>query len=352
MGKKKKRTVSFGKRLFPKATLEDAVRIVLAIKEKNGGNSWSPEAIASAMGMSHKTNTFYYISAAAKDFGLTDSTREATTISLTDFGRQLAYPDNSTEELQYKRDAFFNVELFKKVYEYYKGSNLPEMKYLSNTLKTTFGLPENSHKEFSNLFRKNCAYVELDKLSRGVEGDKQVSSGSSKNTILMAEAQNSDLTCFVIMPFKEREPGRSKGFFDEVLRSLITPAGREAGFNVRTANRKGSDVIQSTIINDLLNADLVLADLTEHNPNVLFELGMRMAEDKPIVLIRSEGTGAIFDVDNMLRVYDYNPNLWPTTIDIDVPKLTEFIKASWDHRKSGPTYLQILKTKIPQAVGG
>jgi hypothetical protein len=27
-----------------------------------------------------------------------------------------------------------------------------------------------------------------------------------------------------------------------------------------------------------MEADLVIADMTEHNPNVMFELGMRMAE--------------------------------------------------------------------------
>jgi hypothetical protein len=33
----------------------------------------------------------------------------------------------------------------------------------------------------------------------------------------------------------------------------------------------------------------VLADLTEHNPNVLFELGLRMAVNKPIALVKAKG---------------------------------------------------------------
>jgi hypothetical protein len=33
-------------------------------------------------------------------------------------------------------------------------------------------------------------------------------------------------------------------------------AGRDAGFEVLTANREGSDVIQATIVNQLLDADL------------------------------------------------------------------------------------------------
>ncbi|HXS58935.1 MAG TPA: hypothetical protein VN726_22580, partial [Hanamia sp.] len=77
------------------------------------------------------------------------------------------------------------------------------------------------------------------------------------------------MKAFVIMPFVERNDKRPHGFFKEVLDNLLIPAGIEDGFNVETANKQGSDVIQSTIINDLLEADLVIADLTDHNPNVL-----------------------------------------------------------------------------------
>ena len=145
------------------------------------------------------------------------------------------------------------------------------------------------------------------------------------------------------MPFSEKNPARPKGFFEEVLRSLLTPAGLDAGFRVETANRQGSDVIQSTIINELLDADLVIADLTDHNPNVLFELGLRMAEDKPVLLVKAEGTGRVFDVDNMLRVFEYRPQLWRSTIEVDLPELTKHIKAAWDNRNAGQSYLKILR---------
>src|SRR5439155_19844332 len=151
--------------------------------------------------------------------------------------------------------------------------------------------------------------------------------------------------CFVIMPFTERDDAHETGFFAEVLRQIFTPAATQAGFRVKTARRQGSDVIQSTIVNDLLQADLVLADLTEHNPNVLFELGMRMNEDKPVALVRARGTGQIFAVDNMLRVEDYSPNIWPTTVERDVPKIRDHIKATWENRESGDTFMRILRRR-------
>jgi len=145
------------------------------------------------------------------------------------------------------------------------------------------------------------------------------------------------------MPFVEHDEDRyPTGFFTEVLESLFTPAITRAGLQVRTARRQGSDLIHHTIIRELLSADLVLADLTEHNPNVLFELGMRIAENKPVVLVRATGTGNIFDVDHVLRIQDYSPNLWPSTVAHDLPELEAHVRAGWENRDATETYRNIL----------
>lgn len=145
------------------------------------------------------------------------------------------------------------------------------------------------------------------------------------------------------MPFSERSGSRPTGFFDEVFESLIKPAAEAAGFDVYTANKDGSDVIQSTIINELIAADIVLADLTDHNPNVLFELGVRLTLEKPVAIIKTVDTGRVFDVDNMLRVFEYNQNLWSSTIKSDLPRLEGHLRASWDNRETTKSYISILR---------
>jgi nucleoside 2-deoxyribosyltransferase len=223
------------------------------------------------------------------------------------------------------------------------------MQYLGNTLIREFGLPQQFHDEFSKLFQENCSFLKIgsgfspNSTALDAITTKPIDNGS---TITIAEPKSdTGLRCFVAMPFKEREERHSKGFFDEVLRSLIAPSGRDAGFEVVTANREGSDVIQATIVNQLLDADLVVVDLTENNPNVLFELGLRIAEEKPVAIIRAKGTPPIFDVDNMLRVYEYDPNLWASTVSVDRPKLTEHIKGTWTARESKMTFIGILRER-------
>ncbi|NLT96892.1 MAG: hypothetical protein GXW96_01835 [Christensenellaceae bacterium] len=153
-----------------------------------------------------------------------------------------------------------------------------------------------------------------------------------------SESSNSNVL-FVIMPFTEKTDEYPRGYFEEVYNSLIVPAAADAGFIARTANRSGSDVIHSTIVSDIYKSEIILADLTEHNPNVLFELGLAIAFRKKVALIRAKGTPAIFDVDNLMRVYDYDRNLWKSTIERDIPNLSNHIKATV---QNDTLYLDIL----------
>jgi hypothetical protein len=346
----KKKTVGVGKPQkrvkwpFPRATLEKALQVPLALKEHNGGNPWETDEVRKAVG-APVGNPWFYLTAASRDYGLTSGTRDTPKIALEELGRNIVYAPDPTSELVLKKQAFLGIEIFKRVLDYYKGSNLPEMKYLGNTLTKEFGLDPETHDEFAKIFRENCQYLEILSGESRTAPDKQNESemlvGGPDTVTLSEGAPNSSLTAFIILPFVERDPKHPRGFFAEVLRSIITPAARE--FRVKTANRQGSDVIQSTIISDLLEADLVIADLTEHNPNVMFELGVRMAQDKPVVLMKAEGTGPLFDIDNMLRVFEYSPNLWATTVEKDMPNLRDFIKGAWENRGSTKTYMNILR---------
>lgn len=216
-----------------------------------------------------------------------------------------------------------------------------------NTLQGTFGLEPEFHDDFYSLYQQNLEFIGRfsDIPDRGIhvvdEKKRQhlVVTGSPK------QLEGDIKIAFVAMPFSEKTGKYPDGFYKEVMRNLITPAGVEAGFSVETARKDGSDIIHSTIVNDLLDADLVIADLSDHNPNVLFELGVRMAHDKPVALIRAKGTGQIFDVDNLLRVYDYNPNLWPSTLEEDIPNLVKHIKATWERKSSQASYMKILRGK-------
>lgn len=347
-GGKNERT--YTQRPFPQRTLEAALKIPSAIKTKNGGNAMATADVGKACGYTNvKSSSFQYLSYASRDYGLTTGTWATEKIELTELGRKVVYPPNPEAERQNKIQAFFKVDIFKKVFDHYGGSKLPEKTYLSNTLKTDFGLVEKIHDEFVEVFTANCKALDIENglregESAAVQAKAQEADQHADIRVVGQAKGKFDRTAFVIMPFSEKNivEKRATGFFAEVLNTLITKAANDAGFAVETAEQHGSDVIQQTIINRLLQADLVIADITDHNPNVMLELGIRMAKEKPVQLIRAEGTARIFDVDNMLRVYSYSPNLWATTIEQDRPKLADHIKATWDNRMVTRSYMAIL----------
>lgn len=338
------------KRPYPSLTLEDSLSVPQAIKEHNHGKPWDTAMVAKAtLNVKPSANKFFYLAAASRDYGLTLGTRDTATIEITPLGEKIVFAKNDEERSQAQIEAFLSIDIFSKVYNFYSGSaHLPtDKEFLSNALTKEFSLPGEFHDEFVKLFRANCKFLDIENGLRRQPGRVKfadVEAAQTADIRVVGEPKGKfDRTAFIIMPFVEKgQSPRPPGYFQEVLKSLVTPAANAAGFAVETANQHGSDVIQSTIINKLLAANLVIADLTDHNPNVLFELGVRLAKELPVALVKAEGTGPIFDVDNMMRVRTYSANLWATTIEKDVPKLTDHFKAPYDNAATERTYMTIL----------
>ena len=110
-------------------------------------------------------------------------------------------------------------------------------------------------------------------------------------------------SAFIIRPF-----GVKEGIdFDYVERKLIGRALSLLGIKGRTTIeilRAGN--IREDMFQRLLTADLVVADLSIHNANVFYELGLRHAfSDKYTFLLRSESSSYPFDLQtDRYFVYD------------------------------------------------
>jgi hypothetical protein len=341
-------------RHFPNLPLEDALTIPQVIRAKAKGHPAEPKLIAKECALSPTSTKFFYLAAAARDYSLSVGTQDTDKIGLAELGRAIVFAPSADVERAKKIEAFFSVEKFKQVYDYYNGSDLPDEQYLTNTLETEFHIHSDHHALFVQVFKANCKYLGIEKGLGSVKPSEAYGKASNVEFRVLGQPQGDfNKTAFVIMPFSEKSnPPRSKGFFDEVLKSLITPAANAAGFAVKTARRDDTDIIHHTIIDQLLHAELVICDLTDHNPNVLFELGIRLTKELPVVLIKTTDTKPIFDVDHLMRVYPYNENLWQSTIEADVKALTNRIAGTWENKAQSVGYMRILTTgQAPTAAG-
>lgn len=69
-----------------------------------------------------------------------------------------------------------------------------------------------------------------------------------------------------------------------------------------------SGVIPFRIIKNLKECDIVVADVSGSNPNVMYEVGLRMAFDKPIVLVSDDVGRCPFDTRTIEHI-GYLPNV-------------------------------------------
>jgi hypothetical protein len=110
--------------------------------------------------------------------------------------------------------------------------------------------------------------------------------------------------CFIIMPISDPS-GYESGHFRKVYEEIYKPACVQAGFDaVRADSIKDTNLIHLDIIGRLVTAPMAICDLSSHNPNVLFELGIRQAFNMPVVLVQEEKTSSIFDI-SPLRYIEY-----------------------------------------------
>lgn len=123
-----------------------------------------------------------------------------------------------------------------------------------------------------------------------------------------AEAPADLPKCFMIMPISDPE-GYEKGHFKRVYHDIFKPACAMAGYEaVRADEHNDTGMIHFDILRRLIDSPLAICDLSTRNPNVLYELGLRHAFDKPTVLVQEVGTQRIFDV-TLLRTIEYRKEL-------------------------------------------
>ena len=114
---------------------------------------------------------------------------------------------------------------------------------------------------------------------------------------------NHQKLCFVISPIGDPDSETRKRS-DQVLKHVVRPAVTSCGYKaVRADEIDKPGMITSQVIQHVVNDALVVADLTERNPNVFYELAIRHALRKPLVQIIRKGESIPFDVAGTRTIY-------------------------------------------------
>ncbi|MEM8557637.1 MAG: hypothetical protein AAGG50_07425 [Bacteroidota bacterium] len=162
-----------------------------------------------------------------------------------------------------------------------------------------------------------------------------------------AEPTPAKKTCFVITPIGGNSSMvRRKA--DGLVDAVIIPALQDE-FDVEVAHRlSDAGSIGRQVITRLLEADLVVANLTGLNANVMYELAVRHAVRKPVIIMAEEGTSLPFDVFDQRTVF-YSDDI--RGVSETIPHLQEAAQSALvDINIDNPIYASIQTGKIIESV--
>lgn len=171
----------------------------------------------------------------------------------------------------------------------------------------------------------------------------------SKNNL--SETSEIDKRCGIIMPISAMD-GYSESHWQDVRRILQT-AIENAGFETKIVSEADDiGVIHKRIVQNLYDNPIVVCDISGRNPNVMFELGLRLAFDKPTIIVKDDVTPYSFDT-SVIEHLQYPKDLRYAKIGSFIENLTTRILQTLEiYNKDPSTYSTFLKNfgsfKVPK----
>ncbi|WP_390587243.1 hypothetical protein [Erythrobacter sp. MTPC3] len=113
--------------------------------------------------------------------------------------------------------------------------------------------------------------------------------------------------CGIVMPISATS-NYSEKHWKSVLK-LVHRCIENAGFKPQNVwESSATDRISERIVGNLFNLPIAIVDISDLNPNVMFELGLRLSSKKPTIVICNEGGKIPFDIRDFEALF-YPPDL-------------------------------------------
>lgn len=155
------------------------------------------------------------------------------------------------------------------------------------------------------------------------------------------EVNNERPVCGIIMPISSID-GCSNEHWNEV-KNILSEAIESAGYCASlVSDADDSGIIQKRIVQNIYDNEIVVCDVSGKNPNVMFELGMRLAFDKPTIIVIDDMTNYSFDTAPIEHL-SYPRDLRYFSILKFKEKLRDKISATIKKSKEDPRYTTFLK---------
>lgn len=161
----------------------------------------------------------------------------------------------------------------------------------------------------------------------------------------MKEKTDNKIKCGIIMPISPID-NCSMEHWAEVKNILEEATASIENYEFLTAIVSDADdigIIQKRIVQNVYNSDIIICDVSGKNPNVMFELGMRLAFDKPTIIVKDNQTDYSFDT-GIIEHIEYPRDLRFSKIVEFKKKLSTKLISTLEESKKNPDHSTFLKS--------
>ncbi len=148
--------------------------------------------------------------------------------------------------------------------------------------------------------------------------------------------------CGIIMPIASMD-GYPESHWKDVRR-ILASAIEDAGFEAKIVSESDDiGVIHKRIVQNLYDNPMIVCDISGRNANVMFELGLRLAFDKPTIIVKDDATPYSFDT-SVIEHLAYPKDLRYQRIEDFKAELKQRIQKTYaTYLKDTSTYSTFLK---------
>jgi len=175
----------------PRYTVNEALRVALAINDNYGKQPTKPLRVADALKIAPTTGTFRNLTSASVAYGLTEGTAWATEISLTELGRRIVSPTEVGADAVAKVEAVMRPRVIREFFRKYDGSKFPP-DYIAVNVITELGVPRDAASRALAVISRNADELGL---LREIKGHRYVDLAGAN---LAEDADNSEVAVQVI----------------------------------------------------------------------------------------------------------------------------------------------------------
>ena len=146
---------------FPKHPLKTAIRVAVALEDKNSGNAMPPTDVAIAIGKSPGSSDFRMLLSSSIKYGLTSGSYNQSKVSITTLARDILEPTSDAAKARAMFEAAFTPPLFARIFDAYKNRKVPDAQFFQNALSRDFGVARDQVARCAGIFQDNAEYLGL-----------------------------------------------------------------------------------------------------------------------------------------------------------------------------------------------